>query len=275
MTLAVRNTVVTAGFVLAAILFLTFCLAAYDAYVVSAQPAIPQQMEHSWLIWTWTVDRSGIDGGLGAAGFMGLLAAAGLAVSTRVFRRVSSPEVYFFVILLIALSFEQLRMVQHYILGKGLPPLLGTGLTRVVIVGRVVASLAFFVASLYAVGADYPRVGSVTIGLAVLAFLLVYFVPVDSVELDATLVHRVGWQSSIDLVLLILAALTVGNYVIAGFRDHRDRGAVIALAAVSVVIAREIVYFVPSLPWLIAAALLATYGIVAFILVTRAHFLWY
>ena len=74
--------------------------------------------------------------------------------------------------------------------------------------------------------------------------------------------------------MLCVSILTIANYVIAGARGHRDRGALVALSAIAIVIARDILYFVPFLPWLILGTVLITYGIVTFILITREHFLW-
>ena len=274
MTLAVRNTVVVVGAVLAALLVLLFGFTAYETFVDFDDSLLPDTMSHTWIIWNWDVERSDANWSLVAAGVFGLAAAVALIVSARAFRRVSSPELYFFVIMLIALSFEQVRMVQKYLLMLDLPQYVGMTVTRVIMVGRVMATLSLFAASLYAVGIEYPRIGSITVVLAVLAFLLVYFVPVDTVELDAVLIHRLGWQSSIELVLLCVSILTIGNYVIAGARGHRDRGALVAFSAVAVVLARDLLYFVPGLPWVILSLVLMAYGITTFIVITREHFLW-
>jgi hypothetical protein len=274
MTLAVRNTVVVVGAVVAALLVLLFAIAAYQIFVAAEGSILPEAIPHTWLIWSWDVARSNVHWSLAAAGVFGAFSAVALIVSVRVFRRFSSPELYFFVIMLIALSMEQARALQGYLLLLELPQFVGMVLTRFIVVGRVIASLGLFAASLYAVGIEYPRIGSITVALAVLAFLLVYFVPVDTVELNAALIHRLGWQSSIELVMLCVSILTIGNYAIAGARGHRDRGVHVALSAASVVIARDILYFVPSLPWLILSLLLMAYGTTTFILITREHFLW-
>jgi hypothetical protein len=274
MTLAVRNAVVNTGAILSILLLTTFCVMGYQLLTGAAEVSIEPEIQHSWLARSWEVGRTDVYASVVAAGLGGLIATLGLAASTRVFRRVNSAELYFVALFLVALSAEQIRVLQLYLYQFNLPVMYGTLLTRFVVVARVGGALSLFAASLYAVGIDYPRTGTISVVLAVLAFVFVYLVPVDSLSAGATLLHRVGGQSAMELALLAVGLVTIANYVVAGARGHRDRGFLIALSAACLVVAGEILWFVPSLPWLAAAITLLTYGLMSFMLVTRAHLLW-
>ena len=275
MRLAVRNTVIYLGAVIAVILLGGFGFVGYQMLVDPTLPVMPSEWQHTWLAWSWQVRTSDVVASLTATGALGIVASLGLIGASRVFRRVSSAEVYFFALFLIGLAFEQLRLVQLYLLQLTLPAVYGTLLTRFVLVARIGGGFSFFMASLYAVGIDYPRIGSITIALGLLAFLFVYFVPVDTVVVNATLLHPFAGQSSLELAFLIVGAMSIFNYVIAGVRGHRERGFLMALAATSLVVAQEIAWSAASFSWLVASVVLFTYGVFTFILVTRAHFLWY
>ncbi len=275
MTLAVRNTVVYFGAAIVVVLLCGFGIIGYQMLTGPITPVMPSVWQHTWLAWSWQVRGSDVVASLLATGALGIVASIGLIGASRVFRRVSSAEVYFFALFLMGLAFEQLRLVQLYLLQLNLPAVYGILLTRLVIVARIGGALSFFMASLYAVGVDYPRIGSITIAIGFLAFLFVFFVPVDTVVVSATLLHPIAGQSSLELAVLIIGAMSIVNYMIAGARGHRERGLFMALAATSMVVAQEIVWSVPSLPWLVAGVALLVYGVLTFTLITRAHFLWY
>ncbi len=275
MTLAVRNTVIYLGATIAVILLCGFGFVGYQMLVNPTVPAMPAEWQHIWLAWSWQVRATDVVASLVATGAFGIVVSIGLIGASRIFRRVSSAEVYFFALFLTGLALEQLRVVQLYLLQLNLPAVYGTLLTRLVTVARIGGGLSFFTASLYAVGVDYPRIGSITLAIGLLAFLFVYFIPVDTVVVDATLLHPIAGQSSLDLAFLIVGVLSIFNYVLAGARGHRERGLLMTLAAISMVVAQEIAWSVPSLPWLVAGVALLAYGVLTFTLVTRAHFLWY
>jgi hypothetical protein len=275
MTLAIRNTVIHIGVVIAVILLCAFGFVGYQMLTSPNPPLMPSQWQHTWLVWSWEVRGADVVFSLVVTGALGVIAALALIGAARVFRRVSSAEVYFFALFLIALAFEQLRVGQLYLLQLELPAVYGTLLTRLIVAARIGGGFSFFVASLYAVGIEYPRIGSLTIAIGLLAFLFVYFVPVDTVTVNASMLHPIAGQSSLELVLLIVGLLGIANYMIAGVRGHLERGLLVALAATALVVAREIAWFIPSPAWIVASVVLFAYGATTFILVTRAHYLWY
>lgn len=273
MRLAVRNTVIAVGAFMAVVLFCGFLVVGFE--LLAGGLTLPQELTHTWLVWSWSVRQRDAIASLASSGALGLIAGLGLAGCSLVFRRVSSAEIYFFALFLTSIAFEEVRLLQLYFTGLSVPVFYGALVTRVVIAARIFGISALFVASLYAVGIDYPRIGTVTLVLALLALLFVYFIPVDTVTLSATYLHRTVGQASLELALLITALLTVANYIIAGSRGHRDRGLVLALAVIAIVAGYQVALFVPLTVPLIGALLLLSGGVLTFVLVTRAHVLWY
>lgn len=276
MTLAARNIVLVIGVVITSLLTLGYLGAGYALLAgpwADASFAIPRVQQ--WFGVSWEVTRFAALQSLAAAGLMGLLSTATGAVSLRLFRRVSSAEIYFMTLFVMSLSVETIRIGLPVFAVNEVPLFWGVVLTRIVLFGRFAGALALFTAGIYSAGADYPRIGTVTLLLATLSFLIVYFVPVDSERVNATFVHVVGNRESIDFLLAFLSAATIVNYLIGWSRGHREHGGAVAIAVVAVVVGKELVLHVPSLLPLLVGVVLVVAGTVSFVLVNRSYFIWY
>ncbi|MFW5689188.1 MAG: hypothetical protein ACOC1U_06385 [Spirochaetota bacterium] len=276
MTLAARNTILTVGVVLTTALTIGYAVAGW-AIFFGPWARVPFEVPEvqRWVSFAWPVRPENAFRSLAAAGFLGVLATVLGAVSLRLFRRVSSAEIYFMTLFVLSLAAETIRMGAPLLHIFEVPVFWGLALTRVVIFGRLMGALALFTAGIYSAGADYPRIGSVTLLLATLSFLIVYFIPVDTGRMHATFLHVIGGREQIDLMLLFLSLATIVNYLIGWFRGHRERGGAVALAVVVVVIGRQLVLHIPSLVPLVAGLTLLVLGSVSFVLVNRSYYIWY
>lgn len=276
MTLAARNTILVIGVILTFLALVAFAVAGYALLFgpYSDEPlSVPQTQR--WFGAEWQAGPFSAYRSLAAIGLVGLVSATGVAISARLFRRVSSAEIYFMTLFLMTLSVELVRIGQPVVEVAGLPVFMSVLITRIVLFGRLVGALSLFAAGIYSAGADYPRIGTVTALLALLAFLIVYFVPVDSERMNATFVHVTGGREGIDLMLGFLSVGTIVNYAIAWWRGHRERGGSIALAITAVVAGKLLVLHVTTLVPLGIGLALLTAGAASFILVNRSYFLWY
>lgn len=276
MTLAARNTILVIGVILTILALLAFAVAGYALLLgpyADEELSVPRTQ--SWFGAQWEVGPLGAYRSLAAVGLVGVVSAAGVTVSARLFRRVSSAEIYFMTLFLITLSAELFRIGQPLVEVAELPVYVNVLITRLVLFGRLVGAFSLFAAGIYSAGADYPRIGTVTALLVLLAFLIVYFIPVDSERMNATFVHVTGGREGVDLMLGFLSLGTIANYAIAWWRGHRERGGSIALAIMAVVAGKLLVLHVPALVPLAIGVGLLTAGAASFILVNRSYFLWY
>ncbi len=276
MTLATRNVVLIAGVVL-----ISTVLAAYlaGAYALLYGPLSDRSFVvgeyQSWFGVRWPVTQVGAFHSLGAAGVLALIATVVLAVSAHLFRRVSAAEIYFVMLFLMSLAVELFRLGMPLADAAGLPALVGVQLTRIVLFGRLMGALSLFAAGIYLAGADYPRVGSATLLLAAISFLVVYLVPVDSRETNATFLHVVGDRAAIDFLLAFLSVGAIANCSIGWFRGHRERGGAIALSISAIVIGKDLALNLASPLALALGVGLVASGAAAFVLVNRSSYLWY
>jgi hypothetical protein len=276
MTLAARNTIFVLGMILTFTLLLVYAFTGYALLFGRYSSAtVSVGGFQSWFGLRWEVSPADAYRSLAAAGVLGIISSAAVATSARLFRRVSSAEIYFVTLFLISLSVELIRIGQPLVEIYDLPAFVGVGLTRGILFARLVGALALFAAGVYSAGADYPRIGSVTLVLAVLSFLIVYLVPVDGERMYATFVNVTGGREGIDLMLGFLSLGAVVNFGIGWWRGHRERGGTIALAMTGFVIGKELVLHVPSLFALGLGLGLLAVAAAGFVLVNRSYFLWY
>jgi hypothetical protein len=276
MTLAVRNTILIIGVVLTATMLLAYALAGYTLLFGAYADDVFRVGEHqSWFGFRWSVRTIAAYRSLAAAGVLGLISTVGVAVSARLFRRVSSAEIYFMTVFLMSLSLELFRIGQPLVDIAEVTPYVGVLLTRLVLFGRFVGALSIFAAGIYTAGADYPRIGSITLLIAALSFLIVYFLPVDSQQIQASFVHVTGGREGVDLLLGFLSVGTIVNYLIGWSRGHRERGGGIAVAAAALVIGTQLVFNVPAVFPLAVGLILVAAGTATFVFVNRSYYLWY
>ena len=276
MTLAARNTVLIVGLLVSLIVLVAWTVAGWALLfgpLADAEFTVGEM--HRWLGMQWAVTRTEVMYSMGAAGVLVFVAVVTLAVSSRLFRRVSSAELYFVMLFLMFLSTELVRIGRPLAETLGMPVFIGVQLTRVILFGRLMGGLSLFVAGIYSAGADYPRIGSATLLLAAISFLVVHLVPVDSHRLNATFVHVTGGGEAIDLMLAFLAAGTIVNCLIGWTRGYRERSGAIAASVIVLVVGKELVLHLPAIVPLAFGLGLVTAGAAAYVLVNRANYLWY
>lgn len=276
MTLAVRNTLFAAGIAVASALLAAFAVFGYMIAFGGLEPPVSMISEtQQWLFISWRVPAQSALNALiavGVAGVVGLLAAV---VSARIFRRVSSQEIYFLTVFFLTLTLEVLRLGQLLLPIYSLSNYYGMVITRVLLVGRLFGGLALFSAGIYNAGAEYPRVGTVSALLLMLSLLIVYLVPVDQQQLQATLVHLSGADGGIGALLLFLGLGAIVNYAIGWIKGYHERGGAVLVSVSMMVTGTVLIHYVPSLFAGMIASVLILSGATLFILLNRAYHLWY
>ena len=276
MTLAVRNALFLLGIIVGSLLLALFAAGSYVLWtgpLELSRIALPQAEE--WLLFDWRVTRPAALASLVATGAAAFIALLGAVVSARLFRRVSSQEIYFITLFLLTLTAEALRLGQLLLEPYSLPNFYGIVATRIVLVSRLLGGLALFSAGIYNAGAEYPRVGTVSLLLLVLSLLIVYLVPVDPQQLTASLVHQTGADVGIDAVLLFLAVGAALNYAIGWMKGYHERGGALFLSAAMLAGAQVLLLNFPAFVTSVLGVTLLFSGCVIFVVVNRNYHLWY
>ena len=117
--------------------------------------------------------------------------------------------------------------------------------------------------------------GTVSALLLMLSLLIVYLVPVDQQQLQATLVHLSGADGGIGALLLFLGLGAIVNYAIGWLKGYHERGGAVLVSVSMMVTGTVLIHYVPSLFAGMIASVLILSGATLFILLNRAYHLWY
>ncbi len=145
--------------------------------------------------------------------------------------RNASAEIFFFSLWCASLSFELGRIVILWLVNQGVGLVSLAMVTRFVMFGRYIGSLAIFMGSLFSLGFKQERIPAafaITIGAA-LFFASIQ--PLNTGQLGPGFLVMRGYASLVYAFDLVLVASVCINYLIA-FRITRDRAFLLAAAGI-------------------------------------------
>ena len=208
---------------------------------------------------------------IGMASLLLFAVLANLGVRT-LYRRTDSAELLFIMLFCLSLCLEAWRLGNLIFQAFGLPQYLNVVVTRAVLFSRFFGLLCLLVSSLYAVAMKYTHYSVLIGGMAVLAFTLAGILPLDTSLYEATFLYKLGDRQGYFFVRLILAGLTVINFLVAARLRRSRRFAVAAVAGLFLFVGRELLqYGIAPLPIVLGTALL----IVGFVFFVRQIVVFY
>lgn len=275
MTLSARNTILRLGSVASLLALGAF---AYGSYRLLVSPAFPSLLGlfdlQRWLVFTWPIPADAVWWSIATLLVAGVYVPVTLLVVTHFFRKISAPEVFFFLIFVFSIAFDLAKLFQPLTIALELPRGYAIAATRVVYFGTISGVFSLFISSLYIAGVTYQKTGT-ALGIALLvAFALVYALPVDALELNPSLVHTVGEEMSVHLVMLVILLLTVLNTVY-GAVGAQDREYAVLLIGIGLLAAgRQMIFFLATPITCIGGLTAIIAGTVVFAGKSRRMYLW-
>jgi hypothetical protein len=200
----------------------------------------------------------------GMASILVFAVLANLGIRT-LYRRTDSAELLFLMLFCLTLCLETWRLGNLIFQAFSLPLYLNVILTRAVLFSRFFGLLCLLVASLYAVNMKYTQYTVLIGGIVVLAFTLAAVLPLDTSLYEPTFLFKLGDRQGYLFVRLILALLTLVNFMVAARLRRSRRFTTAALASLLLLSGRELLqYGVAPLPIVLGLGLLV-FGFVVFV----------
>ncbi|TFG63420.1 MAG: hypothetical protein E4H36_05640 [Spirochaetales bacterium] len=217
MTLTLRNSILI-GFLLVVTLFFLF-FSAFLIYLVAGFP-------RSFLLndlYQITESTKPIAELLITCGAYILYSLVTGYVLKTYFRKTTSPEVFFFMLFTLSLSFNGLKCFQIFLILNSLPSYYGVVLTRLDIFGTFFGLGCLFCAGIFPTGIRTQKYG-LFIGLIFLiSVIIAASLPVDASTMDTSLSYAVGNKKELYIVLYVLKLFSFINFFLAGyFKNNRD-----------------------------------------------------
>ena len=159
------------------------------------------------------------------------------------FRKTASPEIFFFILFVMSMSFDAVKMLHILFDVTAIPPYFDTILTRVIVFGKSFGTLCLFACGLFAVGVSYERLEIVLVTALLLAFALSASLPVDMTSIEPNFVMTTGYERELSIITYVLYAFAVGNFLLAAFQTANKSYILIGLGMAMVMVGREILYY--------------------------------
>ncbi|MCL2381284.1 MAG: hypothetical protein FWC64_06785 [Treponema sp.] len=190
------------------------------------------------------------------------------------FEKTQSPEILFFGLFVISLSFEFVRLMIPLRTVFAFPAMYIISGSRVLIFARYFGLFSLFAASVYAAGLDAQKQQNTFFILVLAALIIAMHIPIDGIVWDSALVPWSGYGSMFAVVEAGILAVTVITFFISAYTRgsrayvHIGLGALLAFAGRTMLINSDT--WVTPLPGFLA--LVAGTWIIASRL--RREYLW-
>lgn len=152
-----------------------------------------------------------------AALLSGLYSVLCLGYILRSFRKTVSSEIFFFAFWALSVGFEALRPLAFRLAAAGSSTDLALLATRAVIAGRASGLLAFFCASLYAMGFRNEKLGSAAAIILILGSAIALSLPLNTGVYEMSLIVKPGFRAYTDLLVAMAGLAILADFTYASF----------------------------------------------------------
>ncbi len=175
------------------------------------------------------------------------------------FKKIASPEIFFFSLGILALSFTSFRSVFLIDGFLGYPAYLSATVTRIFYFGKIVTILCLFSAGLFATGIAFRKQKTSLFIIILVSFILSSSIPIDLFETNIILLKGTGTEYGMNIVFILLQIFAFFNFIIASLKNNNNEYLFLALATGMVALSNEVLfYLIPS--WISYTAIINMAG---------------
>jgi hypothetical protein len=164
-------------------------------------------------------------------GLCALYAALGLGYILYSFRKTVSAEIYFYAFWVLSVGLEVLRLVLFTLAAGDGSGYWQIAVAKALVFARYSGYFSLFMSGLYAAGFHNEKLGTVSAILLALSFGLAVAMPIDTGSYAPTLELRPGYAPLNEGFTVIVALVTVANYVYAAHSTGEASYKLVALGA--------------------------------------------
>lgn len=159
------------------------------------------------------------------------------------FRKTASAEIFFFILFIVSMSFDSLKMVHVLLDAAPVAPYFGTIVTRAIYFGRFFGVLSLFSCGLFATGLPYERLEVVFVAGMLLSLTLASTIPIDMTRSDSWFAMPIGFAKEIQIVTWLLYGIAVVNFVFAAHHSGNRNYLLVAAGVALVIGGRETLFY--------------------------------
>ncbi len=158
------------------------------------------------------------------------------------FKKLASPEVFFFSLAILALSFTSLRSIFLVDGFLGYPDYLSETISRSVYFGKIITILSLFASGLFSTGLSFQKQQYFFLLIVLISFILSAVIPIDLYKTDIILLKGTGSEYGMKLLFIILQIFAVLNFIVGAIKNNNYDYLYLALAVGLVVTGNEILF---------------------------------
>ncbi|MBN1411943.1 MAG: hypothetical protein JW969_13930 [Spirochaetales bacterium] len=268
MLISVRNNLLLVFIIISLLFFIGLCAMVYYIGFISEMNAKEMGFTQSnffWFAYNMDIKADDFQFISNIAGIFILISLSIICgfLSRNLFKKTISPEIFFFSAFLLSFSFESFRLLNVLFKYINAPIYYSMVTSRIVYFGRILGLLSLLFTSLYAADIKYQRYETLLGLSAIIALTLSYSIPIDSTVFLTNFLYKLGDESGIFFIFLIVYIIIIINFV--GATLNKDSKFLAAIPYLLLVISgRELINFLISPVPVVLSGLLILIGTLGF-----------
>lgn len=210
----------------------------------------------------------------GGIGLCSLYSALVLGFILYSFRKTVSAEIYFFAFWVLSVGLETLRLVVFDLAAGGGSVYWQIAATKALLFARYTGYLSLFASGLYAAGFRSEKLGTVAAVVLAISFGLSAAMPINTGSFAATLELRAGYIELNSILVLIVAIVTVADYLYAAHSTGEGSYRLVALGAAVFLVGHRLLTSQWNPFYMVAGFALLVAGSWLYVSRLHAYYLW-
>jgi hypothetical protein len=158
------------------------------------------------------------------------------------FKKIASPEIFFFCIAILAMSFTSLRCLFLIDGFLGYPTYFAESISRIVYFGKIITILCLFTSGLFSTGISFQKQQSFLLLILLISFIISSSLPIDLFKNDIILLKGTGSEYGMNIVFIILQVFAVLNFIVGFIKNNNHDYLFLAIAIAMISIGNEIFF---------------------------------
>ena len=276
MTLSARNNLFRGGIIFAAVSFCLVAAGGYFSHLAFPDVAEAAGLRSQGIAQMIAVKLSDTSIYVPFWTMLGMVAYSliSMIIIYYFFENTQSPEILFFAVFVISLSFEFIRILLPFKMIFTFPVVYLINAFRALIFGRCLGLFSIFAAGVYAAGLDAQKQKNIFMVLVLAALFIALNVPVDSLVWDSTLALWNGYNAMLRMVETGILVITIATFFISAYTRSSKNYTTVGIGASFVLAGRSLLF--SSDNWITFPLGLVFLVIGTFFFCTRLHreYLW-
>ncbi|MBN2657499.1 MAG: hypothetical protein JXR86_10585 [Spirochaetales bacterium] len=161
------------------------------------------------------------------------------------FKKKVSPEIFFFVLFVLSLSLQSIRLFQLQLLLMQISPFFGVLITRAYYFFKLFGIFCLFASSLFPIGVQFQKFGTILISILLLSFTISALMPIDPTRMNSFFLYEISDSMSLLVMTLSIRFLTVINFIRVSLTTRSRNYLAVLIAAVLIITGDELLFVLP------------------------------